>query len=196
MNVRPLSNIPATESKSLAATIRSSLEPSLILTKNPRSLVQLVVQSLSYPTSKDALPAAMINASSLALLNASSVPMRGLVSAVAVGRLSGGQLVVDPSEDETASLQAGGTFAFMFADGVGQKNSNSDCVWTSWKSDSGSYDQNEIFRARELARTGARAVYDAMRINFEKPGMGAHVHKEVEEATQAETKSEDDEMEI
>ena len=122
--------------------------------------------------------------------------MRGLVAAVAVGRLSGGQLVVDPSEDEAASLEAGGTFAFIFADGVGRTNSNSECVWTSWKSDSGSYDQNEIFRARELARTGARAVYDAMRINFEKPGVGAHGHEEVEEAPQAVTKSEDDKMEI
>jgi exosome complex component RRP46 len=137
----------------------------------------------------------MINASSLALLNASSVPMRGLVSAVAVGRLSGGELVVDPSEEEATSLKAAGTFAFMFVDGIGRKNSNSECVWTSWKSDSGSYNQNEIFQARELARTGARAVYDAMRTSFEKPGMGAH--EQVEEATPAETKSEeDDEMEI
>ena len=157
--------------------------------------MQLVVQSLSCPTSKDALSAAMINASSLALLNASSVPMRGLVSAVAVGRLSGGRLVLDPSEEEACSLEAGGTFAFIFADDVGRKNSNPECVWTSWKSASGSYDQSEIFQARELARTGARAVYDAIRTNFEKPGMGAH--EQVEEATPAETKSEeDDKMEI
>jgi len=155
--------------------------------------VQLVVQSLSHPTSKEALSAAMINASSLAFLNASSVPMRGLVSAVAVGRLSGGQLVVDPSEEEAVSLEAGGTFAFIFADGIGRKNSNSECVWSSWKSNSGRYDQNEILRARELARTGARAVYDAMRADFEKPGMGAHAHERVEEA---ETKSEENKMEI
>ncbi|KIM36926.1 hypothetical protein M413DRAFT_448844 [Hebeloma cylindrosporum] len=192
VNVRPLSNVPATESKSLATAIRSSLEPSLILTKNPRSLVQLVVQSLSYPTSKDALSAAMINASSLALLNAGSVPMRGLVAAVAVGRVSGGQLVLDPSEEEAVSLEAGGTFAFMFADGIGRKTSNSECVWTNWKSDSGGYDQREIFQARELARTGARAVYEAMRTDFEKPRMVAHVHEQVE----VETKSEDHEMEI
>ena len=130
--------------------------------------MQLVVQSLSHPTSKNALSAAMINTSSLALLNASSIPMRGFVSAVAVGRLSGGQLVVDPSEGEAVSLEAGGTFAFIFADGVGRKNSNLECVWSSWKSDSGRYGQNEIFQAQELARTRARAVYDAMRADFEK----------------------------
>ena len=128
--------------------------------------------------------------------------MRGLVSAVAVGRLSGGQLVVDPGEEETATLEAGGTFAFMFADGTGLKNSNSDCVWTSWKSISGSYDQAETFEARELARAGARAVYDAMRTEVEKTSLSAHVHNEGKAIVGEETmqkvdaKSDDEEMAI
>jgi exosome complex component RRP46 len=45
--IRPLSNVPGTESKALAATIRSLLTPSLLLPLNPRTLVQLVIQSLS-----------------------------------------------------------------------------------------------------------------------------------------------------
>jgi len=77
--------------------------------------------------------------------------MRGLVSAVSVGHLSGGQLVVDPSEEEAVSLEVGGTFWFIFADGPGRKNSNPECVWSSWKSNSGRYDQAELFQARELA---------------------------------------------
>ncbi|PPQ83716.1 hypothetical protein CVT25_006120 [Psilocybe cyanescens] len=165
--VRPLSNVPATESKSLAANIRSTLEPSLILTKNPRTLVQLVVQSLSPPScSSLSLSAAMVNASSLAFLKASSVPMKGVVSAVAVGQLSNRTLVLDPNDDEEAA-RGGGIFAFMFADGEGLQDSNSDCVWTSWKSTSGRYDENELLAARELARTGAKEVYDAMRKSFE-----------------------------
>jgi len=101
--------------------------------------------------------------------------MRGLVSAVAVGRLSGGQLVVDPDEEEAVSLEVGGTFAFVFADGVDRKNSKLGMRVDHWKSNSGRYDQNEIFQARELARTGDRAVYDAVSAHFEKPGMGARL---------------------
>jgi len=162
--MRPLSNVPGTESKSLATTIRSSLEPSLILTKNPRTLVQLVIQGLSSPSniySKDSLSAAMINASTLAFLKASSVPMKGVVTAVSVGQLRSGALILDPNDEEAESLHMGGVFAFLFADAV------VDCVWTSWKSTSGSYNEKEMFEAMGLGKIGARAVYDAMRENFQ-----------------------------
>ena len=45
--LRPLSNVPGTESKALGSTIRNLLTPSIILTQNPRTLVQLIVQSLT-----------------------------------------------------------------------------------------------------------------------------------------------------
>ncbi|KAK0195139.1 hypothetical protein F5146DRAFT_1132552 [Armillaria mellea] len=97
-------DVHATESKSLASDIASALTPSLILTLNPRTLVQLVVQALSLPpkTWKDGLTAAMINVSTLAFLNASSIPMK-VVCAVTVGRLaSENQFIVDPSGEEAA----------------------------------------------------------------------------------------------
>ncbi|KAK0476703.1 exosome component Rrp46 [Armillaria novae-zelandiae] len=89
VHLRPLSNVSATESKSLASAIASALTPSLLLTQNPRTLVQLVVQALSLPPKawQDGLTAAMINASTLAFLNAASIPMKGIVCAVTVGRL-------------------------------------------------------------------------------------------------------------
>ena len=45
--VRSLSNLPDTEAKALASIITSALSPSLILSRNPRTLFQLVVQALS-----------------------------------------------------------------------------------------------------------------------------------------------------
>lgn len=184
--VRPLSNVPATDAKSLGASIRSTLEPSLILTKNPRTLVQLVVQSLS-PASESSmnqsLSAAMVNASSLALLKAGSVPMNGVVCAVAIGKSSCGSFVVDPSEEE--NLDAGGCFAFLFADEVGLSGSNSDCVWTSWKATKGKYDQAELVTARELARSAAGVVYGEMRKTFD-----ASLHGAVHPATDTQVKVE------
>ncbi|KAF7768613.1 hypothetical protein Agabi119p4_7856 [Agaricus bisporus var. burnettii] len=68
-NRGPLSNVVTTESKAISSA--------------------LVVQALSSPRTrwKQPLISCMINSSSLALLNAASVPMCGVVCAVAVGHL-------------------------------------------------------------------------------------------------------------
>lgn len=118
--------------------------------------------------------------------------MHGVVAAVAVGRLSDGSLIVDPSEDETGTLQACGGFAFMFSGATHLKKSDTDCVWSSWKSTTGRYSQDELFKARELARIGATAVYDEMRRNLEKLNcatefrISATQAKEMEEDSSAE----------
>ena len=64
----------------------------------------------------------MINASSLALPNAGSIQMRGVVCAVSVCRVLyssklSSHLILssnEPNEKEFASLDTGGCFAFMF----------------------------------------------------------------------------------
>ena len=173
--LRPLSNVPATQSKSLAATIRSALIPSLILSQNPRTLIQLVIQALS-PKSSNAMVSAMINASTLALLNAGSVPMKGVVCAVAIGRINS-TLVVDPSEDEEAALDATGCFAFAFGTGV----DDARCVWTNWTSSSGSFDEAELASCKRLASGAAKSVW-------------LHIEKLFE--GDMDIRDEDDEMEI
>lgn len=159
---RPISNVPATESKSSSSAIRAALLPSLILNKHPRTLIQLIVQGLSVPRTpwKDVLVASMINASTLALLNAGSIPMRGVVCAVAIGRLPGVGIVVDPSEEECADMDVGGCFAFIFAEGVGRCV---ESVWTSWRSKSGIFDEKDFAEARELAKDAAQNVYNAIK---------------------------------
>jgi exosome complex component RRP46 len=178
VHLRPLSNVPGTESKSFSSTLRSLLIPSLILTQNPRTLVQLVVQSLT-PLEVCAgnnfrissLAAAMINASTLALLNAGSVPMRGVVCAVSVGRMCSKSnpsalLILDPSEDEIPSLGGGGCFAFLFATGLNNSGSSSvpssEAVWNNWQS-SMPFTEEELLRARDLARDGAERVWANMK---------------------------------
>ncbi|KAF7331313.1 Exosome component Rrp46 [Mycena kentingensis (nom. inval.)] len=151
---RPLSNIPGTQSKVLASSIRAALLPSLILTQNPRTLVQLVVQSLGSKLC-DALVASMVNASTLALLSAGSVPMRSVVCAVAVGRTKDGAFVVDPSEDDVGLLQASGCFAFAF----GQAADEARCVWTNWRSlDGASFSEKDLSACRKLGWEAAQEV--------------------------------------
>ncbi|KAJ6453201.1 exosome component Rrp46 [Mycena vitilis] len=161
--LRPLSNVPATQSKSLAATIRAALLPSLILSQNPRTLIQLVIQALSPVRSKfsDGLVAAMINASTTALLNAGSIPMKGVVCAVAVGQIKS-VLVVDPTEEEEPSLDGSGCFAFAFGNGI----DDARCVWTNWKS-CRPFDESELAQCKLLAFGAARAVWLQIQKVFE-----------------------------
>ncbi|KAK0455488.1 exosome component Rrp46 [Desarmillaria tabescens] len=180
VHLRPLSNVSATESKSMASAIASALTLSLLLTQNPRTLVQLVVQSLSSPprTWKDGLTAAMINASTLAFLNATSIPMKGLVCAVTVGRLaSSKQFIVDPSSEEATLLDAGGCFAFLFADGLDERVK---CVWTNWRSFSGGFDEKDLVQARDVASESAKVVWSKMKLCVSyraQPGLKARTEK-------------------
>ena len=129
--------------------------------------------------------------------------MRGVVTAVAIGRLRDGTLVVDPDEEEESSLGGGGCFAFMFADGLGE--TNSDCVWSGWKSLSGTYNESEFFSARELAKATALDVYFAMKKSIDNLGarVSYNTHPPprslsnvIKDETMVEDDSDDDRMEI
>lgn len=175
VTVRPLSNVPATESRSLAATIASTLLPSLLLAQNPRTLVQIVIQTLIPPNPRakwhDGITASMINASTLALMNAGSVAMKGIVCAVCVGRSlppTGSPVyIVDPSDDELLSLNGSGCFAFLYADGVVGDESPSPasvCVWANWRSPAQSgFNEKEVVETKELARRASRDVWSRMK---------------------------------
>ena len=174
--VRPLSNVPATEAKALGAALKGLLAPSLVLWQNPRTMVQVVAQAMTVtvgagPGLGDGLVAAIINASTLALLNAGSIPMQGVVCAVAVGRRRGdGVLIVDPDEKVEAVgkvLDVHGCFAFMFSgkEYAGERESRRKCVWTNWRTavKTGEvFDENVLRAARNLAGEAADRVYDAM----------------------------------
>ena len=181
VTVRPLSAVPGTEAKSLAVSIRTALTPSLLLAQHPRSLIQLVIQSLTptRTTLPPSLVASIINASTVALINTGSVPMRGTICAVAVARLhtmsmpSVGYLVLDPSDTETATATASGCFAFLFAHGLGAPGNghpteqpdkiSCESVWTTWHANGGSFTEDELVRAQELAKAGAERVRQAMK---------------------------------
>jgi exosome complex component RRP46 len=171
VSVRPLASVPGTDSKALGATIKSLLTPSLLLTRHPRTLIQLVIQPLSpslagSPTViaplHPGIAAASINASSLALMNA-SVPMKGIVCAVAVARASSEELVLNPTTDQLASSTTSGCFAFIFtAAGVSNDQLHVLEVWSNWQSSLG-FDVAEMAGARELAQQGARQVWELMK---------------------------------
>lgn len=177
VNVRPLSSLPGTEAKALAASLRGLLSPSIILSRNPRTLIQLVVQCLTPSPAEGFSPsliAACINASSLALLNAGSIPMTSVVCAVAVSRLrsatedDASALVLDPSEAEFLETVGCGCFAFSFATEISGSQQSQDSppgrmVWTNWRARDGVFDEGEFARAQALGLAGAEIVWRAFK---------------------------------
>ena len=179
VHVRPLALVPGTTEKHLAAAYKGILERACILGQHPRTLIQLVVQALS-PQSH-ALVAAEINACSLALMNSGSIPMRGVVCAVAVGlqrkkddHRSGMEFLLDPVEE--SELDGAGCVAFLFNNvDLGPASAlvreqgggmSSEVVWTNFKSCRGSVvslDASELAQATALARKGAAEVWSCMK---------------------------------
>lgn len=165
--MRPMCGVPGTESKTLATHIRNMLIPVMILNRNPRTLIQLSVQSLSPQKQEQGrqpfsppLVAACINASMLALLNASSIPLKGVVCAVAVGFSSSkGEIVLDPPE----TVESGGCFAFMFGGDEGSE----ETVWSNWKTTAEKHTSSNAFElAKERARAGAKDVYNTIKTSW------------------------------
>ncbi|KAL0566344.1 hypothetical protein V5O48_015671 [Marasmius crinis-equi] len=178
VTIRPISNVPATESKLLGGAVAGATEPSLVLGANPRTLVQVVVQMLQSlkgsdegggKAGKDGMVAAIVNATTLALLNAGSIPMRGVVCAVSVGLLDvdeGGEktYIVNP-DTTTTELIGSGCFAFLFSDFEPTSQNGATCVWSNWRrfGGGGGFDEEEILKTREIAREGAREVWRAVK---------------------------------
>ncbi|KAK7439526.1 hypothetical protein VKT23_017455 [Stygiomarasmius scandens] len=202
VHVRPLSNVPGTQEKFFANILGSILECAIIGSANPRTVLQFVVQVL-VPQAKytgfrgnwqrDKLLASMVNASTLALLNASSIPMRGMLCAVSVGKSREGSFVVDMDDAQSETASAFGCFSFLFSGTTG-----SACVWTNWRSIEDGIDESELDVVKVLALEGARDVWMKMKeLVGKREGLGLPE----EEKNQMDVKEEkgvidDDKMEI
>lgn len=110
----------------------------------------------------------MINSSTMALMNAGSVPMKGVVCAVCIGQRDG-TFIVDPSDDELPDLSVGGCFAFLFADGRVDAKSEA-CVWTNWRSlKQTGYSEEELKQATDQARKASREIWMKMKEYYCEP---------------------------
>ncbi|KAH7340142.1 ribosomal protein S5 domain 2-type protein [Rhizoctonia solani] len=156
--VRPVAGVPATPEKALAKHIHDVLHPTLLLNQHPRSLVQLTVLALSPASPSPSYAAAHINATTLALLNAASIPMRGVVCAVAVGISKTGDVVLDPADD--GEYVRAGCFAFFFS---GAEAPEGDIVWADWN---GATTKEEYESAVDLARAGAKQVLSSVQASL------------------------------
>ncbi|KAI0331749.1 hypothetical protein GY45DRAFT_559458 [Cubamyces sp. BRFM 1775] len=184
IQIRPLAAIAGTDSKALATILKSIFAPSLFLSHHPRTLVQIVGQALCGTDSGNglgsagrgwnaSLTASLVNATTAAFVNAGSVPMKGVVCAVSVGRLQSEDarattLILDPEEAELPRLAGSGCFAFLFSAVLPASPLASadvppcSLLWTNYTT-AAPFDVSELSHARELAEKGARQVWQKMK---------------------------------
>ncbi|KAG8963184.1 exosome non-catalytic core subunit rrp46 [Tulasnella sp. 419] len=174
VSMRSLAGVAATAEKRYSRDIRDILEQVLILSHHPRTLVQVVIQANSTTATPQwnkredlvatesrgmspALLAASINATSLALLNAASVPLRGILCAAAVGKIpqgmatraDGGPLALDPEEGE---YEEGYVICAMLYGAT-------ETPEVIWVQSEGLHNEDEYTQALELAEKGANDVF-------------------------------------
>ena len=199
VSIRPLAGLPGTDSKALSSILKSILSSFLLLSQHPRTLVQVVCQALSGNETGSgsgsagrgwnaSLIASLVNASTAALLSASSVPMNGVVCAVAIGRVanpkaSQSTLILDPSEAELPPLAGGGCFAFLISSTLTSQNKNpsdSDVppvslIWTNYTAVGPLFDESELAEAQRLAEVGATEVWRKLKESIRHKIGRAHV---------------------
>lgn len=219
VHIRPLASLPGTDAKYLGNVLKTVFTPALFLTQHPRTLVQIVGQALCGSDSGSgtgsvgknwnaSLTASLINATSAAFINAGSVPMRGVVCAVAVGRLvsekkpSSCTLVLDPSEAELAALAGGGCFAFFLSSTLSVSPSESEppaasLLWRNYAASNGSFDEAELELAQQLAERGAQRIWHIMKTSLDPSAqIKAEVRLDQGSKNAEETEIDDDRMEI
>ena len=183
LHVRPLSSVPGTTEKHAGVALKGILERACILAQHPRTLIQVVVQALSPLSSSrssqgadadvDVLLAAEINACSLALLNAGSIPMRGVVCAVAVAQpTSSSQPRFVMGGGGSSHAEYTGCFAFLFGvdhtstkgTGAGALIPPSKMIWTNYRASPGNtFSVTALAEAEKVASEGAAAVWTRMK---------------------------------
>ncbi|WVN88886.1 uncharacterized protein L203_104101 [Cryptococcus depauperatus CBS 7841] len=215
---RPLSSMSCLPSRSFVTTLEHVLFPVLELEKFPRSMTQLVIQSLipepkrevygqihvereeqrAWPASaieldeytldqkkREALispasgltfvsKAAGINAATLALLSAGSIPMKGLPIAVAYCVSVQDELLLDPTEEEERKARARFGFGWVWGTGVASTHvkagemevdnqtdgRDGELVWAEGE---GSFSRTEWNEALESSKSASAQVLETIR---------------------------------
>jgi len=109
-----------------------------------------------------------------------SVPMKGVVCAVAIARTSSEGLILNPTTDQLASSTASGCFAFIFTAAESSDDSLLvSQVWSNWQSSLG-FGITDMLGAQELAKQGARHLWELMKESVGSVGVRRSGDGEVE----------------
>jgi len=141
---------PDRRSIEISKVSREALEPVIMKELFPRSAIDIFVEVLQADAGSRT---ACLNAASVALIDA-GIPMRGIVTSVAVAKVDG-VLVLDPMKEEDNYGEADIPFAFLI------RNGKIEAI-TLLQMD-GKVTADELREALKLAKKGAMQIYQLQR---------------------------------
>jgi len=141
---------PDRRSIEISKVSREALEPVIMKELFPRSAIDIFVEVLQADAGSRT---ACLNAASVALIDA-GIPMRGIVTSVAVAKVDG-VLVLDPMKEEDYYGEADIPFAFLI------RNGKIEAI-TLLQMD-GKVTADELREALKLAKKGAMQIYQLQR---------------------------------
>ncbi len=153
---------PDRRSIEISKVSREALEPVIMKELFPRSAIDIFVEVLQADAGSRT---ACLNAASVALIDA-GVPMRGIVTSVAVAKVDG-VLVLDPMKEEDNYGEADIPFAFLI------RNGKIESI-TLLQMD-GKVTREELKIALEMAKKGAMQIYQLQREAVLKKYVGEEV---------------------
>jgi exosome complex component RRP41 len=141
---------PDRRSVEISKVSKEAFEAVIMKELFPRSAIDIFVEVLQADAGSRT---ACLNAASVALVDA-GVPMKGMITSVAVGKADG-QLVLDPMKEEDNFGEADIPFAFLIRNGKIES--------IALLQMDGRMTREEIKKAMELAKKGALQIYEMQR---------------------------------
>ncbi|KAG0209980.1 Exosome component 5 [Mortierella sp. GBA30] len=172
---RPLVGLPGIVDKAREESIRQTLEPLILSTLHPRTLIQIVVQTMK---DDGCILSTAFNATILALLDA-GIPLKSILGSVTCMIDSEtNEILLDPTTEELARSKSTHVFVFdnktSIANGIKDQDQDSETNEDSLEaavlfSDStGLFTEQEYFECARVAFKAAQAVHGFIRTAVQK----------------------------
>ncbi|KAF9105744.1 Exosome component 5 [Mortierella sp. AM989] len=160
---RPLVGLPGIKDKAREQTIRETLEPLVLSGLHPRTLVQIVVQTMK---DDGCILSTAFNATILALLDA-GIPLKSILGSVTcIIDSQTNQILLDPTNEELALAKS--THVFVFDNKTSISDMDVDSTESSlgavlFSDSTGLFTEDEYFECVNVCFKAAQAVHGFLR---------------------------------
>ncbi|KAG0087371.1 Exosome component 5 [Podila epicladia] len=166
---RPLVGLPSVKDKAREQNIRETLEPILLSGLHPRTLIQIVVQTMK---DDGCILSTAFNATILALLDA-GIPLKSILGSVTcIIDAQSNEILLDPTTEELAHAKSTHVFVFDNKSSIANNEDIMDqeelLANVLFSDSTGSFSEEEYFECSRVCFKAAQAVHGFIRTAVEK----------------------------
>ncbi|KAF9419291.1 Exosome component 5 [Podila epigama] len=167
---RPLVGMPGVKDKAREMSIRETLEPLILSGLHPRSLIQIVVQTMK---DDGCILSTAFNATILALLDA-GIPLKSILGSVTcMVDATSNEILLDPTSEELANAKSTHVFVFdnkssIVGEGDSDMEQKESLANVLFSDSTGQFSEEEYFECSRICFKAAQAVHGFIRTAVEK----------------------------